>query len=253
MNMRVSSLCLTFATILVVIFQSCVSLRVSNRRSILAPHRGHFPVQYGQHSSTLASSIEPLDYTLGRTSEEKFRYEDLSFLDLGDILGLAMAEFESKCTSTEALWGLRKEIVFLFLPKLLVPSIMGHSVICVKDGGELVGFVDLSLQSNKGSLDVLKPRTLAERSAACEPGELQPYLSNLLVSPKYRKRGIGSLLVSLCELRAKDWGYQQLNLHVEMKAVPALCLYLGAKFDTVQETKGLLFMRKNWSDVPNEK
>ncbi|HEY9770576.1 MAG TPA: GNAT family N-acetyltransferase [Coleofasciculaceae cyanobacterium] len=41
-----------------------------------------------------------------------------------------------------------------------------------------------------------------------------PYISNLAVNQDFRRRGIGSQLLTKCEEIALDWGYQETRLHV---------------------------------------
>lgn len=52
-----------------------------------------------------------------------------------------------------------------------------------------------------------------------------PYISNLAVSKNYRRRGIGSQLLTKCEQIALDWGYQETRLHVLDKNNSAKKLY----------------------------
>jgi ribosomal protein S18 acetylase RimI-like enzyme len=41
-----------------------------------------------------------------------------------------------------------------------------------------------------------------------------PYLSNLAVCPKYRRHGVASGLLTRCEKVSREWGFQDLYLHV---------------------------------------
>ncbi len=41
-----------------------------------------------------------------------------------------------------------------------------------------------------------------------------PYLSNLAVHPKYRRHGVASGLLTSCEKVSREWGFQDLYLHV---------------------------------------
>jgi ribosomal protein S18 acetylase RimI-like enzyme len=42
----------------------------------------------------------------------------------------------------------------------------------------------------------------------------RPYLSNLAVHPDYRRHGVGAQLLLACEKTARDWGFEDLYLHV---------------------------------------
>jgi GNAT superfamily N-acetyltransferase len=137
------------------------------------------------------------------------------------------------------------------MPKLLMTGYMGYSVIGLRDesANKLIGFVDLSLQPNTGTLDALKPRPLHERQKIYGDKNLAPYLCNLLVSPDYRKKGLGLKLISACEDLAKSWGHSAINLHVETKSTPALSLYIKSNFmpvKSIQPLNGVLFMRNEF-------
>lgn len=41
-----------------------------------------------------------------------------------------------------------------------------------------------------------------------------PYISNLAVSPEYRRQGVAKQLLSQCEATAAKWGFRKLYLHV---------------------------------------
>jgi ribosomal protein S18 acetylase RimI-like enzyme len=57
------------------------------------------------------------------------------------------------------------------------------------------------------------------------PPEL-PYLVNLAVHPKHRRRGLGAQLVVACERVAREeWGYSEMFLYVRKQNMPALSLY----------------------------
>jgi len=124
---------------------------------------------------------------------------------------------------------------------------MGHAVIAVRTPPpqpRLVGFVDLSLQPATGTMDALLPLPLEERRLRYPGQTLEPYLCNLLVSPAYRKQGLGLRLVAACEERARRWGCDTVNLHVERDSVAAFSLYVKAGFQPVQSTGNIVFMKK---------
>ena len=52
-----------------------------------------------------------------------------------------------------------------------------------------------------------------------------PYLSNLAVMSTYRRHGIASRMITVCETTAKQWGYQDLYLHVLENNEVACALY----------------------------
>ena len=59
-----------------------------------------------------------------------------------------------------------------------------------------------------------------------QSGRSFPYLSNLAVNPKYRRRGVASNLLLSCERVALAWGFQDIYLHVLENNHQARQLYL---------------------------
>lgn len=57
-----------------------------------------------------------------------------------------------------------------------------------------------------------------------------PYLSNLAVLPAYRRQGIASRMITLCETTALEWGYQDLYLHALDDNNSACALYRKLNF-----------------------
>lgn len=53
-----------------------------------------------------------------------------------------------------------------------------------------------------------------------------PLMSNVAVSPKFRRRGVAKLLVQAAEDLARvEWGYDEMYLYVEQRNIPAVRLY----------------------------
>ncbi len=59
-----------------------------------------------------------------------------------------------------------------------------------------------------------------------QSGRSFPYLSNLAINPKYRRRGAASSLLISCEQVALAWGFQDIYLHVLENNYQARQLYL---------------------------
>jgi ribosomal protein S18 acetylase RimI-like enzyme len=53
-----------------------------------------------------------------------------------------------------------------------------------------------------------------------------PYISNLAVSPNYRRKGVGRKLLQRCEQAALEWGFSKISLHVLENNQQAKQLYL---------------------------
>lgn len=165
--------------------------------------------------------------------------------DFFQVMNLSINEFFPTLSTNADKFKCLIDIVFLFLPKFFAPWIMKHTVIGVKiKNGELVGFVDLSLQTRSGSRVALENLPFSQRSARYT--DLSPYLCNFLIAPAHRKKGLGRFLLRLCEERAKAWGYSELFLHVDMKTLAPMKLYLSSNFQPVQmQESSLVFMKKS--------
>ena len=112
---------------------------------------------------------------------------------------------------------LKFECLMLFLPKLLFPQIMKHSLISIRasynynnninsdNNNVIIGFVDVSLQPCDGTFKSLRNLPLFIRKMMYDNNiSLQPYLCNLLVRPEFRSLGLGKLLISECEKEGND-------------------------------------------------
>ena len=60
-----------------------------------------------------------------------------------------------------------------------------------------------------------------------------PLMSNLVVSRKYRRKGIAEKLVQDVEDLCQDWGYDKCYLYVEKRNVPAVKLYQKLGYKTL--------------------
>eukprot|EP00981_Chlorochromonas_danica_P008932 scaffold2352_cov153-Ochromonas_danica.AAC.13 len=155
----------------------------------------------------------------------------LSFVDIGDICNLHSAFFSPKCTNIFQLILLNMQIFYFSAVKLIFPSIYGYSMLGLRLPGsrQLVGCVEVSLQSCSGSLGDLRLRPLTARRK--ESVRLAPYLCNLLIDERFRRRGFGRLLVESCIQHAREGGFDTLSLHVERESLAALCLYVACGFE----------------------
>ena len=154
---------------------------------------------------------------------------DCTINDLPEIMRLSYDQFEDTCSTEKDRADLKAEIQGLFLPKMVFSPFMGHRIIGLQKetSKELVGFVDLSLQPQ--SLEALKPLPVVLR--AIKHGKnLKPYLCNLLVSPEYRRKGLGKKLVNECINTSAEWGYKELFLHVKESTTAPLNLYKSMGF-----------------------
>ena len=179
--------------------------------------------------------------------DSSFVISDVLLGDMPDVISLANDQFIQSTDNFVDIMKLDFAIINLFLPKLILPDLMKHSVIGIRSlsTNKLVGFVDLSLQLSTGSLDALKPKSLVERQQQYGAKNLSPYLCNLFVSPNNRKKGLARKLIAACEAEALSWGCNCINLHVEMSSAPALNLYLTSDFQIVKTAQDdVVFMTK---------
>lgn len=179
------------------------------------------------------------------STADSFTISNVLLTDMYCVIRLANAQFLTNSDTIVDIIKLDAAVLRLFLPKLLFPEAMKHSVIGVRSisNNSLVGFVDLSLQTSSGSLDALKPMTFNERKRMY--GEkLAPYLCNLFVSPTLRKKGLARKLIAACEAEARKWGFNTINLHVELTSSPAINLYTSTNFNTVTVVGEVAFMCK---------
>lgn len=87
-----------------------------------------------------------------------------------------------------------------------------------KDHGKkyIAGFVDIDARTYEDQTNIKLPENFPPR----------PYLSDLFVSSRVHRRGIGTLLVCLCEEICKHaWDYNMINLRVDKTNTGALRFY----------------------------
>ena len=63
-----------------------------------------------------------------------------------------------------------------------------------------------------------------------------PYISNLAVKDSYRRQGIATKLLTQCEQISRNWGYQEIRLHVLADNHSAQKLYLAMGYKFIPET-----------------
>ena len=63
--------------------------------------------------------------------------------------------------------------------------------------------------------------------------EQRVYISHLIVKHEYRRQGIGKMLVDFITDKAKELGYSEMSIGVDLDNYPALKLYVDAGFNKV--------------------
>ncbi|RUR80945.1 GNAT family N-acetyltransferase [Chlorogloeopsis fritschii PCC 6912] len=96
----------------------------------------------------------------------------------------------------------------------------------------LVGTVELGVRFNDSWTEV---------------GRSFPYLSNLAVHPKYRRQGAASQLLAASEKIVREWGFEELYLHVLENNYQARQLYFkqGYRVHKVESTWNIFFLKRS--------
>lgn len=107
-----------------------------------------------------------------------------------------------------------------------------HNVICISeldsDGNERIfGMAEVSLQipdPSKTSPPFVVPSLLKKVL-----GYQKPYISNVLITNEYRRKGYSKVLMAACEGIATQWGFDEVYLHVDASSsgTTAQNLYIG--------------------------
>jgi ribosomal protein S18 acetylase RimI-like enzyme len=110
-----------------------------------------------------------------------------------------------------------------------------HSVMCITQNGEFVGVAEVSMQPCDGRTSPVFPPPKLAKKLLGMIHPCQPYVSNVLVDPAYRRRGIGGALMAGCEAQVRAWGYSQVYLHVDIECEDALSLYRRRGYTAVRD------------------
>ena len=127
---------------------------------------------------------------------------------------LLKLEDYSKCSS---IWDMEKhkELADKFYQELL----SGNRITYIsKDGDEFIGEISLVKDMNDTDYTIPNQRV---------------YVSHLIVKPEYRRHGIGKMLVDFITDKAKELGYSEMSIGVDLNNYPALKLYIDCGFDKV--------------------
>ncbi|WP_242040197.1 GNAT family N-acetyltransferase [Anabaena subtropica] len=157
-----------------------------------------------------------------------------------DLTGIAQIIAESFHSQT-GFWGwafplLRLGIYEDFKHRLLSPAPHHLCLVVVEttDNGidKLVGTVEIGVRFSDYWTQI---------------GKSFPYLSNLAVHPQYRRHGVASKLLISCEQVSREWGFQDLYLHVLENNYQARQLYfkLGYRVHKVDSHWNSFFFRRS--------
>ena len=127
---------------------------------------------------------------------------------------LLQLEDYDKCNN---IWNIKKQKALA--EKFRNELLSGNRITYVsKDGDEFIG--EISLVKDMNDLDYTIP-------------EQRVYISHLIVKHEYRRQGIGKMLVDFITDKAKELGYSEMSIGVDMDNYPALKLYTDCGFNKV--------------------
>ena len=127
---------------------------------------------------------------------------------------LLKIEDYSKCSN---IWNMEKQsnLAARFLDELK----SGNRVTYIyKDGDEFIGEISLVKDANDSDYTIPNQRI---------------YISRLIVKKEYRRQGIGKKLVDFITDKAKELGYSEISIGVDLHNYAALKLYIESGFDKV--------------------
>ena len=127
---------------------------------------------------------------------------------------LLKIEDYSKCNN---IWNMKKQskLAEKFLGELKSGNRVTY--IC-KYGEEFIGEISLVKEMNDSDYTIPNQRV---------------YVSRLIVKKEYRQQGIGKKLVDFITDKAKEFGYSEMSIGVDLDNYPALKLYIDSGFDKV--------------------
>ena len=130
-----------------------------------------------------------------------------------DISQLNIEDYD-KCNN---IWDMKKhsDLAEKFLGELK----SGNRITYVyKDGDDFIGEISLVKEMNDSDYTIPNQRV---------------YISRLIVKPEHRRQGIGKKLVGFITEKAKELGYTEMSIGVDLNNYAALKLYIESGFDRV--------------------
>lgn len=130
-----------------------------------------------------------------------------------EIIELSPAEFE-KCGN---IWNMKQQekLANQFYGELISGN---HVTYVCKQDNEFIGEISLVFDTNDSDYTIDKRRV---------------YVSHLIVKPEKRRNGLGKRLVEYATDKAKEMGYSEMSIGVDLDNYPALKLYADSGFDKI--------------------
>lgn len=176
----------------------------------------------------------------------RFRVRRFERSDLKHIADLAEAEFTNPTDGNMIRSLFRFQISLGFEMRLaMFESTEGsdHAVFVLSDDmGSIGGLIEISKQPKwlAGPAPMLPPPPKLKKLLP----DLEPYISNILVDPNFRREGFGSDLMRMCHLQCLEWGYDTCYLDVDAEDEGAIGFYEAMNYKTCrQDPKWVKYLR----------
>ena len=130
-----------------------------------------------------------------------------------EIVLLQIADYD-KCSN---IWNMKKqsELAEKFLCELKSSNRITY--VC-KDNDDFIAEISLVKDMNDSDYTIPNQRV---------------YVSRLIVKPEYRRQGIGKKLVEFISDKAKELGYNEMSIGVDLDNYPALKIYTDCGFNKI--------------------
>lgn len=160
----------------------------------------------------------------GIQPDSKFQIRPATVSDLISVSQIMAESFHSQ----KGLWKWTFPIFRLGIyedlrHRLSIPTLYNHTCLVAFNASsktkDIIGTVELGMRLGN--------------SWACM-NQRFPYLSNLAVHPNYRRHGVASNLLLICEQISQEWGFQDLYLHVLSNNHQAKQLYFKLGYQVYQ-------------------
>ncbi|MEL6128976.1 MAG: GNAT family N-acetyltransferase [Cyanobacteria bacterium J06627_3] len=151
-----------------------------------------------------------LNWDRAHTLPQDYRLRSAHPADLSQLGELLLTSFYPERPFRRWLYPLMRLGIQEDIKRRLKNSPHQYECLVVQTSGSvIVGTVEVSLRSQ--FWQPLQPR--------------RPYIANVAVDYRHRRRGIAQQMLIACEAIVQTWGCRQLYLHVATDNPPALALY----------------------------
>ena len=167
----------------------------------------------------------------------RFRVRRFERSDLKHIADLAEAEFTRPTDGNMIRSLFRFQISIGFEMRFAMFEYTegsDHAVYVLSDDmGSIGGLIEISKQPKwlAGPAPMLPPPPQLKNLLP----DLEPYISNILVDPNFRREGFGSDLMRMCHHQCLEWGYDTCYLDVDAEDEGAIKFYEAMNYETCRQ------------------